>query len=43
MFFQIKCPVCGMKVKKGKGIKRFGKVFCSDDCAKEYEKNQQKK
>lgn len=33
-----KCPVCKMAVKKGKGVERFGKVFCSDDCAKEYEK-----
>lgn len=28
--FSEKCPVCGMKVKKGKGVKRFGKIFCSE-------------
>jgi len=32
-----KCPICGMKVKKGKGVQHFGKTFCSEDCAKEYE------
>lgn len=42
MFFQVKCPVCGMKVKDGKGIERFGKIFCSEDCAKEYEKQQKR-
>lgn len=40
MFFSAKCPVCKMAVKKGKGIERFGKVFCSEECAEEYEKKQ---
>ncbi|MFZ3077377.1 MAG: hypothetical protein WA139_02890 [Candidatus Aenigmatarchaeota archaeon] len=39
----VKCPVCKMEIKKGKGISRFGKVFCSEECAKEYGKQQAKK
>lgn len=38
--FSEKCPVCGMKIKKDKGVKKFGKTFCSEDCAKEYGKKQ---
>ena len=40
--FKKKDPVCGMKQEKGKGIEKEGKWFCSQNCVKEYEKNEQK-
>jgi len=30
------CPICGMDVEKERGIKRFGKYFCSEPHAVEY-------
>lgn len=30
------CPVCGIDVEKGNGIKRFGKYFCSEQYARQY-------
>ncbi len=38
MFGSRDCPVCGMRLKKGKGVERFGKFFCSEECAREYGK-----
>lgn len=37
-----KCPVCGMKVDEKTGIKKHGKVFCSQACVEEYEKGPSK-
>lgn len=34
--FEKQCPICGMDVKKGAAIKRFGKYFCSDEHAQQY-------
>ena len=38
-FFKKKDPVCGMTEEKGKGISKNGEWFCSQQCAKEYEKS----
>lgn len=37
--FKKKCPVCKMKLKKGKDYpKGYGKEFCSEKCKEEYQK-----
>ena len=42
--FKKYCPICGMDVDKNKGMKRFGKYFCSEKHADEYgEKLEQNK
>ncbi len=38
--FGKKDPVCGMKEKKGEGILKSGKWFCSKECLNEYERQQ---
>ncbi len=37
-FFKKKCPICGMK-DNGKFVEKFGKKFCSEEHAEEFEKN----
>lgn len=37
--FKEKCPVCRMKLEKGKNYpKESGKKFCSEKCKEEYRK-----
>jgi len=36
--FATYCPTCGIDVEKEKGIKRFGKYFCSEEHAQDYSK-----
>ncbi|HIH21545.1 MAG: metallothionein [Candidatus Diapherotrites archaeon] len=36
--FGKKCPICGMKVDERTGISKNGKIFCSENCANEFEK-----
>ena len=36
--FATYCPTCGIDVEKEKGIKRFGKYFCSEQHAADYTK-----
>ncbi len=38
--FAKKDPVCGMKEEKGKGLTKHDQWFCSQNCLKEYDKNQ---
>ncbi|MEM4325885.1 MAG: hypothetical protein QXU40_01125 [Candidatus Pacearchaeota archaeon] len=35
---KVKDPVCGMLKKKGEGIEKNGRWFCSTHCLTEYEK-----
>lgn len=37
--FKRKDPICGMKEEKGKGMDKYGKWFCNQDCLKKYERN----
>ena len=36
--FKRKCPLCGMKEEKGKGVEKSGMWYCSEKCVKEYER-----
>ncbi|GEM_PF-1037400 len=37
--FKEKCPVCKMKLEKGKSYpEEFDKKFCSENCKEEYRK-----
>ncbi len=36
--FRKKDPVCGMKEEKGKGFRRDGHWFCSEQCYEEWKK-----
>ncbi|MBI4454143.1 hypothetical protein HY636_05865 [Candidatus Woesearchaeota archaeon] len=38
--FKKKDPICGMKEETGKGFNKHGKWFCSENCVKEYEKQE---
>jgi len=32
------CKICGIDLEKNHGIKRFGKLFCTDEDANQYVK-----
>jgi len=35
------CKICGIDLEKNHGIKRFGKLFCTDEHANQYVKLKQ--
>ena len=35
--FKKKDPICWMKQEKGKGIEKYNKWFCSENCVSEFE------
>ncbi len=39
--FKKYCEICGVQLKKGEGIVRFGKYFCSEKCAEQYAREKQ--
>ena len=39
--FKKYCEICGMQLKKGEGIIRFGKYFCSEEHAEQYVRERQ--
>jgi hypothetical protein len=39
--FRKYCEICGVQLKKGKGVVRFGKYFCSEEHAEQYAREKQ--